>query len=121
MLGVALLRVQRAALVLDEGGHLVLCRVGVGDEKSNKVDHVHAHHSSAGSSTGLSEGMWTVGPAVEGGLRDICWLSPVPFSKLLPAVPDGVPSGAAFGWRGQHATMLLQLTRQTKLCTSLCR
>ncbi len=120
MLGDALLQVQRAALVVDEGGHLVLCRVGVGDKKSDKVDHVHAHDSSAGSSTGLLEEMWTVGPAVEGGLRDICWLSLVPFLKMLPAVPDGVPGGATIGWGGKHAMMLLQLMRQTKLCTSLC-
>jgi hypothetical protein len=66
----------------------------VGDEKSDEVDHVHAHDSSAGSSAGLSEGMWMVGPAVEGGLQDICWLSLVPFLKLLPAVPDGVPGRA---------------------------
>jgi hypothetical protein len=121
MLRDVLLRVQHAALVVDKGGHLVLCRVGVGDEKSDKVDHVHSHDSSAGSSAGLSEGMWMLGTAVMGGLQDICWLSLVPFSKLLPAVPDGVPGGAAIGWRGRHMTMLLQLMGQTKLCTSLCR
>ncbi len=121
MLGVALLPVQRAALIVDKGGHLVLCQVGVGNKKSDKVDHVHADDSSAGLSAGLSEGMYTVGPAVEGGLQDICWLSLVPISKLLLAIPDGVPSLAAIGWRGQHMTMLLQLTHQTKLCTSLCR
>jgi hypothetical protein len=68
MLGDALLRLQCATLVVDEGGHLVLCRVWVGDEKSDEVDHVHAHDSSAGLSAGLSEGMWTVVPVVEGGL-----------------------------------------------------
>ncbi len=100
MLGDALLQVQCAALVVDEGGHLILCQVRVGDKKSDEVDHVHAHDSSTGLSAGLLQGMWTVGPAVEGGLQDICWLSLVPFSKLLPAVLDGVPSRAAIGWRG---------------------
>jgi hypothetical protein len=67
MLGDALLQVQHATLVVDEGGNLALCHVGVGGEKSDKVDHVHTHNSSADWSACLLEGMWMVGPAVEGG------------------------------------------------------
>jgi hypothetical protein len=63
-LGDAPLRVQHAAFVVDEGSHFVLCRVGVGDNKRDEVDHVHAHDSSAGWSAGLSKGMWTVGPVI---------------------------------------------------------
>ncbi len=97
MLRDALLQVQHAALVVDEGGHLVLCCVGVGDKKSDKVDHVHAHDSSVGWSTGLLAGMRMVSPAVEGGPQDICQPSLIPFLKLLPVVPDGVPGKAAIG------------------------
>jgi hypothetical protein len=67
MLGDALLQVQHAALVVDKGGHLVLCSVEVGYDESDKGDHVHAHDSRVGWPAGLSEGMWTVGLAVEGG------------------------------------------------------
>ncbi len=48
MLGDAPLQVQCATFIVDKGGHLVLCCIGVGDDESDKVDHVHAQISSAG-------------------------------------------------------------------------
>jgi hypothetical protein len=66
-LGDALLQVQRANFVVDKGGHLILCLVRVSDNDSDKVDHVHAHNSSAGWYTSLVEGVLTVCPVIEIG------------------------------------------------------
>jgi hypothetical protein len=63
----ALLGVKLTTLIVDEGGHLILCCIGVGDDECDEVDHVHAHNSSAGWPAGLTVGVWTVSPVVEGG------------------------------------------------------
>ncbi len=48
MLRDALLGVKLATLIVDEGGHLVLCCIGVGNDDCDKVDHIHAHNSNVG-------------------------------------------------------------------------
>ena len=59
-LGYLLFGVQRTALVVDEGGHLVLGCIGVGEEEGDEVDHVNPNNGSARWSPSLREGVDTV-------------------------------------------------------------
>ena len=47
-LGYLLFGLKRAALVVDEGSHLVLGLIGLGEKEGDKVDHVSPNNGNAG-------------------------------------------------------------------------